>query len=925
MAKFFGGFVLVIAATMLVAGCSSSSDPVATIARAQDYRAKGNYKAAVIEIKNVLQKNAGHAEARYLLGVTYHDSRDYRLAEQELRRALESGYDRVKVTPMLARSLLALGEFQKVLDEIPQGVSSGATGQAEMLTLRARALMGLKQEDKARELLEQALVLQSDFSDALLELARHAAGARKLDEASSLVDRALRSAPRQVDAWLMKGELARLRPDKAELLAANEKVLEIDPNNIVARLNIASVYVADEKIDEARKLVAQARTLAPGNVMTMYMQALIEYRVRDFKAANDVILQVLKVAPDHLPSVLLAGAVLAELGSYGQAQNHLTAVLERAPRNLYARTLMISTLARSGQTQRAMEVLLAGLKQAPDDVQLLSLAGELYLQGGEFGKAAAYFERAATRNPQDALARSRLGLSRLASGETERAFADLESAVAIDSTAYQADMVLVVSHLRRGNYDQALKAMASLEKKQPNNPATYNLKGVIYLGKKDASSARKQFERALELQPTFLAAARNLAQLDLQDKNQKAARGRFEAILVKDQANVPALLSLAELGSALGATQKEQVDWLERARRANPQSVQPHLTLARLYSQTGETNKALEVAQQAQAAHPEDPQFLELLGTAQLGAGQRDQALITYHKLVKLQPNSPVALYRLAGVQAAAAQHDAAEETLQKSLALKPDFTEALISLVPLHIRGKRYTEAMTTAQQIQKQSPKAFFGFALEGDVLMAEKKFPQAIKVYEAAQGMTRNTAIRVRLHRAYVAAGMAREGDVRLAQWLKDAPEDAQIRLLAAESALGRTDYKGAIGHYEWLLQKQTDNVMLLNNLAWVYFQTRDARALDTAERAHKLAPEDPAVADTLAIQLIESGSHKRGIELLEKAVKAAPDLPEIRYHLAQGLMKAGDRTRARGELERALATGQRFPGQAEAQKLLMQLRE
>jgi putative PEP-CTERM system TPR-repeat lipoprotein len=243
---------------------------------------------------------------------------------------------------------------------------------------------------------------------------------------------------------------------------------------------------------------------------------------------------------------------------------------------------------------------------------------------------------------------------------------------------------------------------------------------------------------------------------------------------------------------------------------------------------------------------------------------------------------------------------------------------------VPLHLRAKRYVEAMTTARQIQKQSPKAFIGFALEGDVLMAEKKFPQAVKVYEAVQGTTRNSVLRVRLHRAYVAAGMTQEGDARLAQWLKDAPEDAQIRLLAAEAALGRVDYKGAIVHYEWLLQKQTDNVMLLNNLAWLYFQTKDKRALETAERAHKLAPEAPAVADTLAIQLIDSGSYKRGIELLEKAVKTAPDLPEIRYHLAQGLLKAGDRTRARDELERAIAIGQQFPGQAEAQQLLKQLR-
>jgi tetratricopeptide (TPR) repeat protein len=206
-----------------------------------------------------------------------------------------------------------------------------------------------------------------------------------------------------------------------------------------------------------------------------------------------------------------------------------------------------------------------------------------------------------------------------------------------------------------------------------------------------------------------------------------------------------------------------------------------------------------------------------------------------------------------------------------------------------------------------------------------MAEKKFPQAIKAYEAVPGIAGHSPFLVRLHSAYVAAGMPQEAEVRLAQWLREKPDDAVIRLHAAETAIGRADYKGAILHYEWLQKKQADNVVVLNNLAWAYFQMKDARALETAERAHKLAPEDPSVADTLGMQLIEGGNHQRGIALLEKAAKAAPDVSEIRYHLAQGWIKAGDKTKARAELERALSMNEKFTGHAEAQKLLKQLRE
>src|SRR5262249_7809659 len=155
-----------------------------------------------------------------------------------------------------------------------------------------------------------------------------------------------------------------------------------------------------------------------------------------------------------------------------------------------------------------------------------------------------------------------------------------------------ADVTLVVTYLQRRSYDQALNALASLEKKQPNNPVTYNLKAAIYIAKDDIASARKYLEHALELESTYVPAAMNLARLDLQDKNTQAARRRLESILEKNKDNAQVLLSLAQLGPQIAATQNEQIDWLQRASKASPDSVQPRLMLAGLYARTGEQKKA---------------------------------------------------------------------------------------------------------------------------------------------------------------------------------------------------------------------------------------------------------------------------------------------------------------------------------------------
>lgn len=312
-----------------------------------------------------------------------------------------------------------------------------------------------------------------------------------------------------------------------------------------------------------------------------------------------------------------------------------------------------------------------------------------------------------------------------------------------------------------------------------------------------------------------------------------------------------------------------------------------------------------------------------MLGTVQMGAGGKEQALVTYNKLVALQPKSAAALVRLATAQSATGAQASAAETLRKAMSLQPDFIEAHAALATLEVNAGRYPAALKVAQDLQRQSPKSPAGFVLEGYILLVEKKFPQAAKVFETAYSMGKNVAVLMQLHAALTRVGKPGEAEGRLARALKESPDDSDLRMYIAEIGVKSGKYTNAIEQYEWLLKKHPDDERFLNNLALAYQQVRDARALETAERAYKLKPDNGAVTDTLGWILVEQGHTKRGIELLQKAVAAEPNVSENRYHLAQALLKAGDRTRARQELEklRANAPGSRY--EKEAKQLLSDL--
>ena len=920
--------LLILLVQALVVACGITSPGVdALIASAKEEQAAGRHRAAVIQLTNVLQNNPKHAEALYLLGIEYHRAAEFKSAAVVSKRALDLHYDPLKAVPLLCKSLIAIGEFQRALDQTQIEAGGDGRTQAELITLRGLATIGLGRTKEGADLLARALEIQPEFASALMGQARLAEADGKFEEAARLLERAIAASPRDVDAWMMKGDLQHyLKQDGA--IASYRKVIELDPESVSARLNIVSINLDASDLDAARQEFAQAQVLAPTDPMVKYTEGLIEFRRGNYPAAQTALQGVLKDAPDHRPSILLAGMAAYALGSYAEAQTHFVRVVKLAPANLDLRKLLALSFARGGNPQRALDEIAIVRAERPNDVGVLGLSGEFALQNGDPLMARDFFEKAVRAAPASAAARTGLARSRIAWGETDRALADLETAVRLDPGNFQADVLLVLSHLQRKRFDQALKAATILEQKQPANPLAHNLLGAAYLGTGDVANARRALERALEHQPTYTPAAINLAQLDLKDNNPRGARRRLEAVLEKDENNVQALLALAELASAIGASAKEQTDWMERAVQAGPGMVQPKVMLARKLAQGGDSKRALDLALQAQAVNPDSADVLDLVGTLELAVGNLKNGLAAFEKLVAAQPKSAVARYRLGTAQAANGNGAGAASSFREAIALQAGYIDAQSALASLELFAGRYPEAMQLARQLQKQAPRSSVGYALEGDVLLTEKKFAQAAKAYEAGYAIEKSGPLAVRMHAAYTAAGMPDVAEARLAQWLMVAPDDVNARLYSAEVHLKKGMYRDASEQYEWLQRKLPESVTVLNNLAWAYHRVKDARALPTAERAYKLQPKNAAVLDTLGWILVEEGNTSRGVELLQAAVAAAPEAPEAagrRIHLAQGWLRAGERSKARSELEGLLSTTTPFPGRADAAALLNGLRQ
>jgi putative PEP-CTERM system TPR-repeat lipoprotein len=912
------GLAAALLLSAALTGCEQESN--ATLrAQARQYQQKGEFNAASILLKNALEASPDDAEARYLLATVHLDGGDAVSAEKEIRMALKHGYSADAAMPVLGRSLVLQTQFQKAIDETE---AAAARSGAELLCVRGDAYLGMGKRDDARLLYEKVLQAQPKYAAALIGLGRVAYLARDTDAARRYSDLALAAEPRNTDALLFRGDLLRAQNQHEQALKTYDQVLAINPAHRTAHVEKAYLEIALGKYEPAQADLDAARTATPGSVLVAYTQTLLDFSQGKYSEAQESMHKVLRVAPEHMPSVLLAGAINLNLGSLHQAEQHFRHYLEKNPDNLYARKMLASTLLRSGHTPDALSVLAPALKETQQDVQLLALAGESYMQASDFNKAAEYFEKASALDPKAASLRTSLALSKLGKGDSAQAVRDLQLATRLDGKSQQAGIALVRTELTLQHYDNAFAAVLELEKGQPDNAAIVDLKGTVYAGKQDAARARASFEKALLLQPSYFPAAANLAQLDLREKKPAAASQHLHRFLEKNKTSIEAMTALATLAASNGKLD-EATKWLERASAVDPNAIAPAVNLLAVYLQAGQNQKALDLAHQLQVTHPDDPDLLDLLGKSQLANGLQDEALETYKKLAVALPRSAQAQMQVAALQLLMKKTSGAEDYLKAALAMQPDFPAAQLALAELYARKGWHELALMIAANLQKKHPKGAAGFQLEGDVRMGQNKPAEALPMYEQALALSRTNELTIKTVNALRAAGKQEEGAKRLAQWMRQHPEDVRVQLYKAETLLADKQFKPAAAQLESILKQNPTNVVALNNLALAYQLSQDARAQQVAEQAYALASDQPVVMDTLGWILVEQGDSARGLSILQKANALAPQARDIRYHMAMGFYKTGDKAAARKELESLVSGNMKFAQAEDARTLLKQL--
>ena len=190
------------ALAMVACPASYAKDSTASVRDAEQYVAKGNLKAAEIELRNAIREAPQDPVLRARLADVYLQLADPAAAEREARAALERKGDEADYIPVLADALLRQEKFADLLDLVKPGDRAPAL-ESKVRTALGTAEAGLRDRDKAEDLLREAVKLDPAAIRPKIQLARLLTGT-KPEDAGKIIDEAITANPRSAEALQVK-------------------------------------------------------------------------------------------------------------------------------------------------------------------------------------------------------------------------------------------------------------------------------------------------------------------------------------------------------------------------------------------------------------------------------------------------------------------------------------------------------------------------------------------------------------------------------------------------------------------------------------------------------------------------------------------------------------------------------------------------
>lgn len=857
-------FATLCSTLLLVTGCeetgSTSQDISSHLKRSESYSQQGQFKAAIIEAKNAIQKAPESEEGHLLLTHLYLDMGQAKAALAQLEQLPNSSSPDYLFTKIQAYHKLS--KFQsanKILLANQQALTSA--NELKYLEFSAKNQLGSAQLDQAGLTYKKLQQLDPDNSKALLGLARIAALKGDINLAEGYVSKIIENNPDNTSALVLKANIHRSQNNLAEAENALTIALTslptadiITPERANILTNLANILTQQGRSTEAliyTRILAEA---LPGQleINNQFEKAMELLKEGKFDQAEQQLTEIVKEAPSHESAKQILGIIKYNQGDLKAANQYFSSSIdpEIAPESAtmaYAMTNM-----RLNQPDKVL-ALLGDKTESSKNAQLLGLYGIAALSSDQPKKGEQAIKKALTLEPK----RSRLRLP-LASyynnqNKSIQALEQLEQGYQSTPADPYIQKSLLSQYIVLKQKEKADQLVSQIEKNYSTNPSSLIIIASYQNLTDQQGKAVSTLREALAKNPSNSEALHMLGAILLNTGKFGEATDHYRN-MIKIRHELPS--GYKGLITALELQNKQQQAMVElQSIEKTSTSIIPSSVLIEYFARKQEFKKANDILARVQQKFIDDPLVNKL------------RTQLAYAESAKALQNNDT---------------DTARNVLLNGLQASPENSQLQALLIETEIAANQYQEASKLIAQLAQFNSN--LATLLKGDLATAENKPTVAISHYNSLWKTTPSNPLAKRIYQTYVRQENNVEAKNFLSTWAKRFPQSFDMLAVKSNMALRENRFDEAIVDLEKILkQQQKPSAALLNNLAWAYLKTgKLPEALANAEKAYSIAPRSPEIADTYGWILAKTGNIQEAKKMLNLALELAPENSEIIAH-------------------------------------------
>ncbi len=541
--------------------------------------------------------------------------------------------------------------------------------------------------DDSIALLEEGIETEEETLSLIYLLARLQRGAGNQEKADELIESTTLAEPDNPAVYLLLASYRSRNGDFEGGLAAAEKAIELDPENVRAKLEKAEILLdlghrneREGALDEAREIINQVLASGEKRPYALIVDAKHKMTTGSVPAAVASLRAALEEKPDWAQALHLLGVALGAQRDFVGARAELARALELDAGLLEANKTMAQIHAKLGEWDYTVERGRRYLREKPNDEQTRLLVAQGLVRLGNY--------QAALKTLEDLPVESRSGEVRYAIGKIMQArgnsrAARVELLAAHEEMPENADIMLELLRMdvREGRFDETKARVAEAVAAYPENARLVQLQGVVALRDHRPDDAEAAFKKSVELDPSDLSGYQRLGRfLVAAGRLDETARTYEQALEIRPED--PQLHHFLGVLYELAGDQERAVERYEEAIRFGPDMGEAKNNLAYIYAESGtKLDRALDLAQDAKSLLPDSASVSDTLGWVLYRRGLVGTA-ITYLKEAEAATDPRdaslgVVRHHLAQAYEANGERENAVATLDRSLAALEEHMDA--------------------------------------------------------------------------------------------------------------------------------------------------------------------------------------------------------------------------------------------------------